>query len=713
MITSIDKLEKLGIYQDFSSKTCSDFKKYNLIYGWNGSGKSTLSRLFAHIAGQKNMESKTPFKATITYNGGQFKENQYPLASGNIVVFNEDFIKDNIEWNGTIKSILLLDETNIEDTKRYSVLKEYLYGLNGGEGKKKELSELEKSLEKDDSENQKILTNIGKIVKNNYQLLDTSDSYYLNYNKTKVSSLISDEKNSLSDIDIMDKKALDSAIKEAKPIKKAKIQEISFKYCENEITEIVQSIQSTVERKVASKIIEELKADQKLSKWVEEGLILHKTKDLKTCAFCGNPITGMREEELEAHFNDALNQLNIDIDNLIEKVGTLKCSNELQFENESIYYEELQGDVLELNKKFELQIKELNEEITRITYLLLTKKGKSFESLKFENNDDKLTQTIKSLNEFLAEYTSLIKKHNKKTDTFEESTKAVKKKIERHYVQEQLKEQDYADKIDKYNKKAEKIKKLKENIKEKQEEYLELEAQLSSESLGAEDFNEKLYRFLGYDEIKLIFDKTEKGYKIFRNSVEEAENLSEGEKTAIAFIYFITKIKESGRRISDCIIVIDDPISSFDSNKLFSSYAYTKSECDSAKQIFILTHNYNYFSLVLGWFNKKHKTVERNGTKNKIADYSLYRVENQIVDGNRIAILKDGGESLKQATEYDYVFSTVYNMKDKTLSKQESIFCGNVCRKLVESFLSFKFPKQRADLASLLAAALPGEYFAS
>ena len=34
------------------------------------------------------------------------------------------------------------------------------------------------------------------------------------------------------------------------------------------------------------------------------------------------------------------------------------------------------------------------------------------------------------------------------------------------------------------------------------------------------------------------------------------------------------------------------------------------------------------------------------------------------------------------------------------------IFCGNVIRKLVESFLSFKFPKQRADLMALLNAAL-------
>lgn len=66
---------------------------------------------------------------------------------------------------------------------------------------------------------------------------------------------------------------------------------------------------------------------------------------------------------------------------------------------------------------------------------------------------------------------------------------------------------------------------------------------LSNETLGAEEFNEKLKKFLEYDEIKLKFDSNVKGYKIYRNQKQEASNLSEGEKTAIVFIYFITQDK--------------------------------------------------------------------------------------------------------------------------------------------------------------------------
>lgn len=279
------------------------------------------------------------------------------------------------------------------------------------------------------------------------------------------------------------------------------------------------------------------------------------------------------------------------------------------------------------------------------------------------------------------------------------------KKIERHYVKDQMQTLEYDKKV----RANETIKKCYdknlEAYNKKKEKYITLQNAISTETLGAEEFNKKLEMFLGYGDIKLAFSKDDKGYKIIRDDGERARNLSEGEKTAVAFIYFITKLKESGKDIKDYILVIDDPISSFDSNKIFSAYAYLKAECDEAEQLFILTHNYNFFSLILGWFNRKQKKCDDK----KMPDYALYRIENRIENEKRWAFLCDGGESMKQATEYDYVFYTVYNMKNKPLSKEESIFCGNVCRKLVESFLSFKFPKQRADLAALLLAALPGK----
>ena len=706
MITSIEKLENLGIYGKIPPKKCQEFQRYNLIYGWNGSGKSTLSRLFAFAGGQKIPDDFSNVKATIASDKKQYSEKEFPVVNEKILVFNEDFIEDNINWNGTIKSILLLDEKNIEDVKKYNALKEFLYGKDNDDGEIKELSKQCTELDVEAAGIQKLLTNIGKTVKNNYQILDTSDTYYLNYDKRKVTTLIESKDKPLSDMDLLTVDELNLAIKQAKPIKKDKIpNDITFKD-PNDIALYVGKTKEIISRKIAAKVIDELKKEPELSDWVRMGLNLHRGKKEK-CAFCGNVISPNRIDDLEAHFSDALKTLNSDTETLIKLWEGIKCADNQIIKDNGIYYDELVSEVLECYSGYEKESKKFNDEITNYIDILKNKMNNPFDIVEYDLDCETVVRDRETINGLLIKYRDIIERHNQKTDNFEDATKEVKQRIERHYVQEQLKGLSYRKRVAEYNIKKNDYEKDKVELEIKEQEYIQLESQLSNETLGAEEFNKKLEKFLGYDEIKLSFDIDTKGYKIYRNLKEEAEHLSEGEKTAIAFIYFITKIKEAGRRIEDCIIVIDDPISSFDSNKLFSSYAYTKSECENAKQLFVLTHNYNYFSLILGWFNKRHKKDPDTGKK--IPDYALYRVENRIVDGKRIALLSDGGDSLKQATEYDYVFFTVYSMKDEVLSKKESIFCGNVCRKLVESFLSFKFPKQRADLAALLVAALPGK----
>ncbi|MDP2804513.1 MAG: AAA family ATPase, partial [Gallionellaceae bacterium] len=89
-----------------------------------------------------------------------------------------------------------------------------------------------------------------------------------------------------------------------------------------------------------------------------------------------------------------------------------------------------------------------------------------------------------------------------------------------------------------------------------------LESSLSSAGVGAEKFNEALHRFLGRSELSLRFKPEDSGYEIIRNNTGEHDgNLSEGEKTAIAFVYFITKLTENDNKISDTIVVVDDPVS--------------------------------------------------------------------------------------------------------------------------------------------------------
>ena len=106
----------------------------------------------------------------------------------------------------------------------------------------------------------------------------------------------------------------------------------------------------------------------------------------------------------------------------------------------------------------------------------------------------------------------------------------------------------------------------------------------------AQTINEKLKSFLGREE--LIFEATNtenEGYYIKRASNGVfAKSLSEGEKTAVALIYFLSKLNEENFDLNNGIVVIDDPISSLDSNSIFQAFGFIKAEVKKAKTSFYI-----------------------------------------------------------------------------------------------------------------------------
>jgi AAA15 family ATPase/GTPase len=70
----------------------------NFIYGTNGTGKSTISRL---------MDQKD-------YPGLEFKQ---PKDDAVIMVYNEDYIRENVQSYGNIPGVFTLTKTNAEKKK--------------------------------------------------------------------------------------------------------------------------------------------------------------------------------------------------------------------------------------------------------------------------------------------------------------------------------------------------------------------------------------------------------------------------------------------------------------------------------------------------------------------------------------------------------------------------------------------------------------------
>ena len=301
---------------------------------------------------------------------------------------------------------------------------------------------------------------------------------------------------------------------------------------------------------------------------------------------------------------------------------------------------------------------------------------------------------------------NLLVKHNAKTENFAQQTKVSKQKLELHYAATETDAFEYFVKTQTKEAAEPKLQQAEAALVAQEKRIQQLENALSSAGSGALQFNQALHRFLGRSDLSLRFNAASSGYEIIRHDTGAHDcNLSEGEKTAVAFVYFVTKLTENDNKISDTIIVVDDPVSSFDSNHLFHAASYLRVHCKDAKQLFVLTHNFNFFKLMRDWFVTTNTNRKRKNPP-KPANAFFFVIQSD--SGNpRSSSIQNADKSLiEYQSEYHYLFARLHGYKaHAALSVDDAYLTANLARKLLEAFFSFKYPKGRGgDLAALLSA---------
>lgn len=701
-IKNIQKLKQFGIFLNHTNANVKDFGKYNLFYGWNGSGKSTLSSVFRCIENKSSPKKFPSSEFTINVDGGTtITQANITESDLNVYTFNQDFIDDNISWNSVVKSILLVDKAKIEERERLEKLKT-LQKIDS-EAHSKEAEEIMRL----DGAVSKFGTDSARHMKTSLQSIDTTDRYYLNYDKRKFEAFVAVNIEAMkTDEPLLNEDKIIELTNAAKPDQKNPISFTRQAINQETFAKAKERLDDLLKTSVVSKTIQRLVEHGDIKSWVETGLDLHKRHDINECEFCGNTITEERTKQLEAHFNDDYRAFQ---DRLVKADGWL-TGQYIQvpvLPAASDFYDEFKKEYSESCIALEKATKDLNEEISAWHTILKEKIGNPLETgLTVEVINE---SSVKAYNNAMTAIETTVGKHNHKSSNFKEETDKSKKQLELHYATTEVKSFGY------HNKKREVIDRtaandtLKTTITSRNSEIRSLEDSLSNEGLGADQFNESLHKFLGRSELTLSFSPVKKGYEILRHdSVPVEGNLSEGEKTAIAFVYFITKLKENDNKIENTIVVVDDPVSSFDSNHLFHAYSFLRGNCDKAKQLFVFTHNFTYFKLIRDWFEGVNRNRKRKSPP-KDPNAFFYTVEASAVVP-RQSTFKDADSSLvNYNSEYHYIFSRLYAYKDNlALSRDEAFLTANLARKLLESFFSFKFPKYRNDIAQLMACGLNG-----
>lgn len=709
MILKIESINGFGIFKNFdwnSSPEIKNFNLKNLFYGWNYSGKTTLSRIFSSLRDKKVHECYSKGNFKIQTENNTFESSNLANFPYNILVFNFDYIKDNLIFSfhkdSTTESNTIffeVGENAIYETK-ISQLKKQIDIIGGSEtviGKKaKFLKDIEEFYSFDKPYSGKF-TVLAKEIKDIHFLS------LINFSKANLKPIISNIKENLKDFIIKDVKLLASLteiVKVSEP--KITLNNIQINTGYNQIIENTNQILSKVpDKKILYKILD---VNTEAYLWVKKGREFNEPN--KKCLFCNNLISEERIHFLNQYFNseaslvrEKINDLKQLIAQEVNNIMTLNLpssSNDfnLGFNNEYKILKKQYDSILSSYKKhLKNIIKKIDDKENKSLHFVVAK------ILPFK---------IEALQILVEKINQLITKNNEFSSDFSDRIEIEREKYINHLVALFLNREKYAQKEKKYNNAIIQIEKLNKKIQLYEKEIKRYESLKESDEEGAEQYSYFIQSFLNRNDIEIRLDKKTKKFILLRNN-ENASNLSEGEKTAIAFSHFLVSIKalESKGKFQDYIIFIDDPICSLDGNHIFQINSLFKETFFSqiqdpgnpkqnmwkinCKQLFISTHNFEFFNLMKELPKGKNGfDYVKNEKKCKESRYFIERnhCESTILD---IPSIFDDYQS-----EYHFLFSEIvkFNNDPNKNSSDKLLVMPNVLRRFVEMYTLTKYPSK-------------------
>lgn len=658
MIKRIDKIKSFGPFDNFNWNNIPDFSHYNLIYGWNYSGKTILSRIFRAIE-LNELHPNFPEAEFELMDDKDNRINHEMLDNSpyQFRVFNTDFVKENLRWdNQEANPLFLLGKEDIELQKRVKNLR-------------KEAEEFQKEKGENEKEKAEIETDIEERLTNKARELDRIKPPY---DKRGL-------KNSLEKIEsepekyCLNEKSLQELLATLKSSPKGKLPEISFEVLgQNKIEET----EEILDRTLVAQIIERLKNNPELNNWVRKGLDLHKGKE--RCEFCGSLLPENLLEEYEKHFSEEYGNLMEDLNTSIQDLEKYKIS--ISLPDEKRLYPQLETQYKDVNSKLEQCVNEYNENIDKLIDLLRDKINNPFKKLSermIRFDGDCINKNCEKLN-------NVLRKHDSISDNFKKEQEEAFEKLELHYACEFNQENKYFDSLKRLEELKQETTQKSEDIEKKEKEINQIEAKLSDIAKAADKINQYLKSMFGKEHIKI--EPTDKSrFKILRDG-RDATNLSEGEKTAIAFSYFLTRLEDKETDISNAVVFIDDPVSSLDSNHLYNTFAVIQTKLEGCKQLFTSTHNLEFFNLLKDWLKKI------KGNKDKCRYYLIERITK---NGNEISDIRELPSLLLDfKSEYHFLFYKIKSFADNATTNFESLYqLPNIIRRFLEAFVGFKYAR--------------------
>ncbi|GAA7665952.1 AAA family ATPase [Helicobacter pylori] len=679
-----------------------EFKDYNVIFGNNGCGKTSLTRAFELLISKNKHIEKYRTISTAESPSIEFecKDESYKIEpnsnigapSFKVEIYNSDFLHNNAPFNSEFglkkldDGIIILEGSVLgEETKEINQLKNCKEKVEKRKKKIKDENSVETLSAKQESEIKKYDKEIEKIRKEM-----TSKTIRITLDEIKINNICEVSKNHFKyqeDALTNLKKDFDELDKAMEKFGGLKKMELPKDY--QTIKDKLESLFSFDIDKEAGQVSEEIK--EHISKvgreFIEKGRELQKKMPDNACPFCTQEITNNIIQAYTSYFNKRIEQFNQDS---LEVSGTLKEILE-QWNIEEIL-QSFERFKPFMKKDFSTNKESLKNALDQIKDLLkelqeeVDKKCGVKNKEKFQETDKKLSENYKKLQQCVDETGNILnqkKEQEEKLKKLETELKEARIKKAKHDSYDWQKSKEEAErKLSVLNCRHERLNRLLEKINKK------LKGLYDQKRPDIETINNYL-KALNLPKYSL-----DKDYRIVLNSdaLENSEAkiiLSDGEKTTLAFAYFLARLKLFYKKedLKNLVVVIDDPISSLDEQRIYNTTCLVAKinqelvgealkEDEDKAQVFVLTHNHTFMVRLINMVGKhacyfqleRHQGQLKIVCKDKVKGY---------FDTFYLLLFKEV-----------YVFAKKEKVQDDF---NEAINYGNKVRVLLEGFLKINF----------------------
>lgn len=663
----------------FTDVPVADLTFVNFFYGNNGAGKSSIAHAIEEDDG-------------VVWADGKSADDY------DVLVYNQDFINENFVNYGDLKGVFIFGEEDIEAKKRIAELTEEKKKksdakVTAGEEYKQKTAGVDAAL----AQFQEACFSKTADIRKHFEKCMDGKKQKRNFAEAVLGEKTPKE-HDLSELERLYGVAFDDTARAYAEFKKAGATTYGSLPGKELLDKVIVSSSDTPFARFLKAL------GSTASDWVRDGLTHFSGSAGGKCPYCQQKLPADFENEIAATFDAQYQQDIRDLGQFQSTYGreTADIVRLLQTNTAdampSLDLKAYQERLSLLESKFEVNRQRIAEKVKEPS-----------KTVSLEDTDTLLLE----IGAMIDDINKLIKANNDVVAAKKSSKEKCKTEI-MQYLAFMLADEvtSYKDEVARLKTEIDDVtergKKLKKEIGELTTQISELNKHNANTEAAIDSIN-KILRDSGFQGFSIrAKDGVENVYEIVRENGTVAENLSEGERNFIAFLYFYHRVRGSmnSEELKEKIVVIDDPVSSMDSTALFivsaivreminvcrnnTEYLNPQVPGDYIKQLFILTHNV-YFH--------REVTYQQVGYYNCTSFYMIRKNDNV----STVKLCKRQNKEIPSEEEnYNPVQNSYAALWDELRDLHSTIPALNVMRRILEYYFLQLCGYEGSDLRSIV-----------